>query len=117
MFFPGLQDQVYIATGATDMRKSINGLSIMVAEQLRRNPLSGHLFCFCNRKRDIVKILYWDRNGFCLWHKRLEKDRFHWPENKADIIDMEGRELSWLLEGLDLGHRTAHKRLSYVSVV
>ena len=89
----------------------------MVAEQLALNPLSGHLFCFCNRKRDIVKILYWDRNGFCLWHKRLEKDRFHWPENKADVIDMEGRELSWLLEGLDLGYRTAHERLNYVSVV
>jgi len=117
MFFPGLSDQVYIATGATDMRKSINGLSIMVAEQLVLNPLSGHLFCFCNRKRDIVKILYWDRNGFCLWHKRLERDRFHWPENKAAVIDMEGRELSWLLEGLDLGYRTAHERLSYTSVV
>lgn len=117
MFFPGLSDQVYIATGATDMRKSINGLSIMVAEQLALNPLSGHLFCFCNRKRDIVKILYWDRNGFCLWHKRLEKDRFHWPENKAHAIDMEGRELSWLLEGLDLGNRTAHERLNYTSVV
>jgi transposase len=64
MFFPGLSDQVYIATGVTDMRKSINGLSIMVAEQLALNPLSEHLFCFCNRKRDIVKILYWDRNGF-----------------------------------------------------
>ena len=59
MFFPGLSDQVFIATGATDMRKSINGLSIMVADQLELNPLSGHLFCFCNRKRDIIKILHY----------------------------------------------------------
>jgi len=117
MFFPGLSDQVYIATGVTDMRKSINGLSIMVAEQLTLNPLSGHLFCFCNRKRDIVKILYWDRNGFCLWHKRLEKDRFHWPENQADVIDIQGRELSWLLDGLYLDQPTAHAPLCYTSVV
>jgi transposase len=117
MFFPGFPGQVYIATGATDMRKSINGLSIMVAEQLSLNPLSGHLFCFCNRKRDIIKILYWDRNGFCLWHKRLEKDRFHWPEDEADVIDIQGRELSWLLDGLHLGRHTAHERLLYASVV
>lgn len=117
MFFPGLSDQVYIATGATDMRKSINGLSIMVAEQLELNPLSGHLFCFCNRKRDIVKILYWDRNGFCLWHKRLEKDRFQWPENRAEVIDIQGRELSWLLDGLHLDKCSAHQRLCYASVV
>jgi len=117
MFFPGLPGQVYIATGATDMRKSINGLSILVAEQLDLNPLSGHLFCFCNRKRDIIKILYWDRNGFCLWHKRLEKDRFHWPVDKADVIDIQGRELSWLLDGLHLDQRAAHKQLLYASVV
>jgi len=117
MFFPGLSDQVYIATGVTDMRKSINGLSIMVAEQLTLNPLSGHLFCFCNRKRDIVKILYWDRNGFCLWHKRLEKDRFHWPENQADVIGIQGRELSWLLDGLYFDQPTAHAPLCYASVV
>jgi transposase len=117
MFYPGLPDQVYIATGATDMRKSINGLSILVAEQLDLNPLSGHLFCFCNRKRDIIKILYWDRNGFCLWHKRLEKDRFHWPVDEAEVIDIQGRELSWLLDGLHLDQRAAHKRLLYASVV
>lgn len=117
MFFPGVADQVYIATGVTDMRKSINGLSIMVAEHLTLNPLSGHLFCFCNRKRDIVKILYWDRNGFCLWHKRLEKDRFNWPENKADVIEMQGRELSWLLEGLKADQCAAHRQLFYESVI
>jgi len=117
MFFPGLPDQVYIATGATDMRKSINGLSILVAEQLDLNPLSGHLFCFCNRKRDIIKILYWDRNGFCLWQKRLEKDRFHWPVDEAEVIDIQGRELSWLLDGLHLDQGAAHKRLLYASVV
>ena len=76
MLFRGVPSQIYLATGSTDMRKSINGLSILVAEQLEYDPLSGQLFCFCNRKRSIIKILYWEHNGFCLWHKRLEKDRF-----------------------------------------
>lgn len=117
MFFPGQQVQVYLATGATDMRKSINGLSILVADQFGLDPLSGRLFCFCNRKRDIVKIIYWDRNGFCLWHKRLEKDRFRWPEDEAEVIDIQGHELSWLLDGLSLDQQEAHLDLSYTRVV
>jgi transposase len=64
MFFRYIPAQVYLATGSTDMRKAINGLSILVAEQLDHDPLSGQLFCFCNKKRSIIKILYWDRNGF-----------------------------------------------------
>ena len=99
------------------MRKSINGLSILVAEQLELDPLSGHLFVFCNRKRDIIKILYWDRNGFCLWHKRLEKDRFQWPKTEEDVLAVYGHELTWLLDGLSLEQREAHVRLSYKTVV
>lgn len=65
--FPALPDiKVFLAVGSIDMRKSINGLSILVAEHLEMDPFSGHLFAFCNRTRNIVKILYWDRNGFCL---------------------------------------------------
>ena len=86
MFSPAHPMRVYIATGTTDMRKSINGLSILVADQLELDPLSGHIFAFCNRKRDIIKILYWDRNGFCLWQKRLEKHQFQWPETKEGVL-------------------------------
>ena len=75
--------QVYLALGHTDMRKSINGLSILVEQALDLSPFSGDLFVFCNRQRRIIKILYWDRNGFCLWQKRLEKDRFKWPQSPA----------------------------------
>ena len=117
MFFPANPVRVYIATGVTDMRKSINGLSILVADQLELDPLSGHLFGFCNRKRDIVKILYWDRNGFCLWHKRLEKDRFQWPKTEEEVLDIHGHELAWLLDGLSLDQREAHGRLLYATVV
>ena len=116
MFSPTLPQRAYIATGVTDMRKSINGLSILVAEQLELDPLSGSLFAFCNRKQDIVKILYWDRNGFCLWHKRLEKDRFQWPETENDVLDIQGHELTWLLDGLSLDQRDAHQQLPYTTM-
>ncbi len=109
--------QVFIATGVTDMRKSINGLSIMVEEELDLNPMSGYMFAFCNRNRDIVKILYWDRNGFCLWHKRLEKDRFQWPETALDVQQIHTRELAWLLDGLSLEQDQAHHAISYESML
>jgi len=112
---PGVQ--VYLAIGFTDMRKAINGLSILVEEKMDLDPFSGHLFGFCNRKRDIVKILYWDRNGFCLWQKRLEKDRFRWPSSKEDVLAIESRELTWLLGGLSITEDTTHRRLVYSTVV
>ncbi len=117
MFSPAHQVKVYIATGITDMRKSINGLSILVADQLDLDPLSGHLFAFCNRRRDIIKILYWDRNGFCLFHKRLEKDRFQWPETTDGVLNIHGHELSWLLDGLSIYQHEAHQQLSYESMI
>ena len=117
MFFVDSKTRVYIATGATDMRKSINGLSILVAEQLELDPMAGHLFCFCNRKRDMVKILYWQRNGFCLWHKRLEKHRFCWPERVSEVINITPQQLGWLLDGLTLTPQGAHQRLHYKSVL
>lgn len=112
MFNPG-NARVYIATGATDMRKAINGLSLLVADQMELDPMSGQLFCFCNRKKDIIKILYWDRNGFCLWHKRLEKDRFRWPESSEEVLSLNGHELSWLLDGLEWNQCQAHQALRY----
>jgi len=115
MFFPS-HVRVFVATGFTDMRKSINGLSILVAQQLEMDPLSGHLFVFCNRRRNMVKILYWDRNGFCLWHKRLEKQFFRWPKDKTDIFEVDHRQLGWLLEGLEIHQHQAHHRLSYATV-
>ena len=111
---PGLR--VYLALGVTDMRKSINGLSILVKDKLDLDPLSGHLFAFCNRRRDMVKVLYWDRNGFCLWHKRLEKGRFRWPESVEEVLQIDSRELGWLMEGLSLYQEDAHRRLYYKEI-
>lgn len=106
--------RVYLALGATDMRKAINGLSLLVSEELEGELLSGDLFVFSNRNGNIVKILYWDRNGFCLWQKRLEKHKFKWPKREGEILEIGVRELEWLLDGLDIAQ--AHERLSYTTV-
>ena len=116
MFIPS-QTKVYLALGSTDMRKAINGLSIFVEERLEMDPFSGHLFVFCNRRRTMVKILYWDRNGFCLWQKRLEKHRFIWPEKADEVIEIDHRSLNWILEGLDIYRVKAHERLSYSTLI
>jgi transposase len=107
------ENRVYLAVGDTDMRKSINTLSIMVEQAMALSPFSGDLFVFCNRRRTIVKILYWDRNGFCLWQKRLEDGRFVWPKAATEAITIGCKELSWLLSGLD--YSRAHRKLYYAA--
>ncbi|WP_083863693.1 IS66 family insertion sequence element accessory protein TnpB [Desulfobacula toluolica] len=116
MFSPKQNLKIHIALGNTDMRKSIDGLSILVSEKFNLDPFSGHLFVFCNRKQTILKILYWDRNGFCLWHKRLEKDRFQWPRSKDAVMTIGAHELAWLIDGLSIHQKKAHKPLRFYSV-
>ena len=105
--------RVFLAVGTTDMRKSIDGLCLLVQMQLALDPFAGHLFGFCNRRRNMVKILYWDRNGFCLLQKRLERHRVVWPESQHQVLDLDGRELNWLLEGLDIRQYRSHETLHY----
>jgi transposase len=102
------QARVWLVLGKTDMRKAINGLSDIVANQLRLEAMSGQYFVFCGRRRDTLKILYWDRNGYCLWLKRLESDRFRWPRTEEEAQAISGVQLGWLLSGLDIGQ--AHQR-------
>lgn len=112
MTFTG--SRVFIAVGATDMRKSINGLSLLVEEEFGLDLFSGSFFAFCNRKRDLVKILYWSGNGFCIWMKRLEEEVFRWPDSSEEVVEISQRALEWLLHGLDF--QQAHKQLDYCSV-
>jgi transposase len=109
--------RVFLAPGSTDMRKAINTLSILVEDTLRLDTFSGHLFVFCNRGRTILKILYWDRNGFCLWQKRLEKHRFNWPQNKNEVMEIGSMELRFILDGLDIMAIKPHEELKYKSVI
>lgn len=103
------KSNVYLACGSTDMRKSIDGLAIIIQLNFKLDPFSDAMFVFCNAKRDKLKLLYWDRNGFWLYYRRLEKGRFRWPE-KADekVLHITERELRWLLDGLDI-YQKAHK--------
>ena len=116
MLFPS-QTRVYLSLGHTDMRKSINTLSVLVEDQMALDPFSGQMFAFCNRRRNIVKILYWDRNGFCLWQKRLEKDRFKWPESYQEVMEIEQRQLSWLMDGLEIDQAMGYSQLYYKTVL
>lgn len=95
---------VYLHCQPVDFRKQINGLAAVVEQELEMSPLGDALFVFINRGRDKIKALYWHRNGFCLWQKRLEQQRFAWPQADAQqaIYPLSLKELEWLLEGFDL---------------
>jgi len=104
--------RVYLCLTACDMRKSFDGLHTMVREQLEMDAFAGHLFVFASRRRDRVKILYWDRDGFALWSKRLEKGTYAAPfgdgaERRREIT---AQELGALLSGIDLEQATRRKR-------
>ena len=109
-------DRVYLASGPTDLRKSIDGLAVLVKESFALDPFSSCLFVFCNRKKDKLKILYWEHNGFWLLYRRLEKGRFIWPDKSAKKVNtISSRQLRQLLDGLpferDLGHPEVKARV------
>lgn len=106
-------NQVYLACGSTDLRKSIDALAVLVQEALELDPFSPAMFVFCNRDRDKLKILYWEHNGFWLYYRRLERGRFQWPAvaSRAPVC-ITRRELHWLLDGLSLEQRQAHPEVT-----
>lgn len=117
MLRPKTSAKVYLYAEIVDMRKAINGLSMLVEQELELDPMTEALFVFCNRSGDKIKLLYWERNGFVLWYKRLEKQRFKWlspSENGAVCID--GYQLNLLLDGLDIFNNKPHKPLFYRSI-
>ena len=98
---------VFLHAQFVDFRKSINGLVILVEQDLALSPLTGSVFVFCNKGRDKLKVLYWDKTGFALWYKRLEKDKFKWPTKlNAQTLTLSEQQLHWLFNGFDvLGHQ------------
>jgi len=105
------QTQVLVYTGSVDMRKSIDGLCWLAYEHMNQNPASGQIFVFMNRGRDKVKLIYWDHNGFCLFYKRLETDRFAQWGTTDEVLCITPQELQFLMSGLPFKHwpKIAHK--------
>lgn len=99
---------VYLHRDPVDFRKSINGLMVVAEQQMQLSPFTGALFVFCNKTRDKLKILYWDKTGFALWYKRLEKHRFKWPTKmERKTLELTEQQLHWLLGGYDvIGHES-----------
>lgn len=107
-------DAVYLHRDPVDFRKSINGLSVIVEQQMQLSPFADALFVFCNKRRDKLKVLYWDSTGFCLWYKRLEKDKFKWPRKDSQpTINLSNEQMDWLLRGFDISHLKQHKNLHF----
>jgi transposase len=98
--FPG-GARVWLATGRTNMRKGMNGLALQIQEVLRRDPFGGHVFVFRGRKGDLLKILWHDDHGMCLFVKRLEAGRFIWPSPADGVVTISTGQLGYLLEGID----------------
>ena len=93
--------RIWIAAGVTDMRRGFDGLSAQVQTVLQQQPFSGHVFLFRGRRGDIVKLLWWDGDGLCLFAKRLERGRFIWPKAESGTVLLSRAQLSMLLEGID----------------
>ena len=117
---------IYLAQEPVDFRLGINGLSLLVEATLRFDPFSCNLFCFTNKRKNQIKVLYWQRTGFCLWQKRLEEERFRWPMHlpplardtkRPPVVELTEEQLHWLLDGLDLKHLKPHRALEYRSVL
>ena len=105
---------IYLHRPFVDFRKSINGLSVIVEASMELPAMSGALFIFCNKAKDKLKILYWDKTGFALWYKRLEKDKFKWPKKMdTDCIELNEQQLSWLLNGYDV---IGHQQVNYQTI-
>jgi transposase len=98
--------RIFVATQPASMHLSFDRLAALAREVLQQDPFSGHLFVYRNRRGDKVKLLYWDRSGFCLWYKRLERGVFHLPRAEGVSLELDAIDLALLLEGIDLGPAT-----------
>ena len=115
MIFDPSKVKVYIRPGCTDLRKASNGLTVIAQEGMGQDPFSGSVYMFCNRDRTLLKAVYWDRSGFWLSQKRLEKEKFPWPGTAEAARELSVEELKMLLAGIDFFK--AHKALDYKKVI
>lgn len=108
---------IYLHREPVDFRKSINGLSALVQESMVLDVFSASLFVFGNRGREKIKILFWDKTGFWLFYKRLERDKFKWPRKGDAVLSLSNEQFEWLLRGLDITKLTPHAEKYFSSVI
>lgn len=107
-------ERVYLHRAPIDMRKQMDGLSLLAKDVIQMDPMSGTLFAFINRRGDKLKLLVWERNGFIVWYKRLEQHRFHWPKRAEEaVLTLSGEQLNWLLDGYDVWRMKPHEVLHF----
>ena len=107
--------RIFVKPGPTDFRKQINGLSIIVQEEMELDPLNGNLYIFCNKSRNRLKILYWDKTGFAMWLKRLEQNKFYWPKTNEEALEIDFEKMKMILCGIDFWH--AHQELNFSKIM
>ena len=108
--------RIYLYRAPVDFRKQANGLAALVELELGHNPFDGALYVFSNRRRDKIKCLMWEDNGFILYYKALAEECFRWPSWNEAVISLTGEQINWLLDGYDLSVMRGHKVLHYQSV-
>ena len=115
MFFPESQVKIWLYARPTDMRKSFTGLFALAKNAVGEDPLSGHLFVFINRRQTQIKILYFDRSGFCIWAKRLEAGRFNYNKMAGEKQTLNWTQLKLIIEGIDIKNTRQRKRYCHPS--
>jgi len=110
-------DKVYIACGYTDLRRGIDGLAALVRQEFDLDPFTNTLIRFCGRRRDRIKVLYWEGNGFVLLYMRLESGSFQWPRKESEARSLMPQQYCWLMEGLSVDQPKAHKPVSGLKIV
>lgn len=109
--------RVYLACGYTDMRQGIDGLAAIVKTSFKQDPFTNSLYLFCGRRRDRIKALHWEGDGFVLLYKRLERGRFQWPRTASEVCELTPQQYRWLMEGLSVQQPKALKRVENLRVV
>lgn len=109
--------EVYIALGYTDLRRGIDGLAAIVQERFELDPFTNTLFLFCGRRKDRIKGLLWEGNGFLLLYKRLEAGSFQWPRTGEEALQLTPQQYRWLMEGLSIDQPKAHRPITGLSII
>ena len=108
--------QVFLYPQPIDFRKAHQGLCAIVECELGHDPFAGHLYAFTNKRRNKIKCLFWEDNGFVLYYKSLVEEQFNWPTGEEAVITLTGQQINWLLDGYDISAMKGHKKLHYEGV-